>query len=78
MRQWLSENYPGRWVCRGCEASVSWPARSPDFNPLDSFLCANTVDTGAKLWYRLQQFASGSEEYTRNLRTLASSFLTQS
>jgi hypothetical protein len=79
VRQWLSENYPGRWIGRGSEASLSWPARSPDLNPLDSFLwgylkskaCASTVDTEAK-------FASGSEEHTMNFRTLDSSFFTQS
>jgi hypothetical protein len=34
VRQRLSENYPGWWIGRGREASVSWPARSPDLNAL--------------------------------------------
>jgi hypothetical protein len=33
----LSENYPGRCVGCGRETTLSWPARSPDFNPLDLF-----------------------------------------
>jgi hypothetical protein len=34
--QWPSENYPGRWIGRGHEAPISWPTRSPVFNPLSS------------------------------------------
>lgn len=34
-RQRLSENQPGRWVGRGLEFPVSWPARSPDLNLID-------------------------------------------
>jgi hypothetical protein len=36
--QWLSENYAGRWIGLGRDATFSWPARSPDFNPLDLFV----------------------------------------
>jgi hypothetical protein len=38
VRQWLSENYPGRWNGRGCCTPIFWPARSTDLNPLDSLL----------------------------------------
>ena len=31
----LNETYPNRWIGRG--GPHSWPARSPDFNPLDFF-----------------------------------------
>jgi hypothetical protein len=30
---WLNHNYLGRWIGRG--GPVTWPARSPDFTPLD-------------------------------------------
>jgi hypothetical protein len=33
---WLNRNYPGRWIGRG--GPVTWPARSPDFTPLDFFM----------------------------------------
>lgn len=36
VRQYLNEIYPNRWIGRG--GPVSWPARSPDLNPLDYFL----------------------------------------
>jgi hypothetical protein len=38
VRQGLSESYSGRWVGRRHEATVSWPARSPDFNPFHSVM----------------------------------------
>jgi hypothetical protein len=33
---WSNHNYPGRWIGRG--GPVTWPARSPDFTPLDFFM----------------------------------------
>jgi hypothetical protein len=38
VRQWLFENYPGRWTSRGREAPVFWAARSSDLKPLDFLL----------------------------------------
>lgn len=35
-RETLDSRYPNRWIGRG--GTVSWPARSPDLNPLDFFL----------------------------------------
>lgn len=35
-REALRELFPGRWI--GAHGDVHWPARSPDFNPLDFFL----------------------------------------
>lgn len=35
VRNWLNENYPDRWIGRG--GPVAWPARSPDYNPLDYY-----------------------------------------
>jgi hypothetical protein len=30
-----------RWIGRGPEGSVSWPPRSPDSNPIDSYFCGS-------------------------------------
>lgn len=39
VRQWLNSNFPERWICRGNDAPVKWPARSPDLTPpMDYFL----------------------------------------
>lgn len=35
VREHLNEVYPGRWI--GRSGTISWPARSPDLNPLDFF-----------------------------------------
>lgn len=35
VRQCLSRRFPGRWIGRGADAPISWPARSPDLNPID-------------------------------------------
>lgn len=35
VRAYLDEEYPGRWI--GRSGTISWPARSPDLNPLDFF-----------------------------------------
>lgn len=34
VRQYLNENFPGRWIGRG-SPTLAWPARSPDLTPLD-------------------------------------------
>jgi hypothetical protein len=34
-REWLPENYPGRWTARGREALDSWPPRSLDLNTVE-------------------------------------------
>lgn len=36
VREWLDDHYPGRWI--GRNGPILWPARSPDFNPLDFFI----------------------------------------
>lgn len=36
VRNYLNEVYPGRWI--GRRGTIEWPARSPDFSPLDFFL----------------------------------------
>lgn len=35
VRQFLDQEYPNRWI--GRSGTISWPARSPDLNPLDFF-----------------------------------------
>lgn len=37
VRRFLNRNFRG-WIGRGFGATVAWPARSPDFNPLDYFV----------------------------------------
>lgn len=36
VRHFLDERFPGQWI--GRRGPIEWPARSPDFNPLDFFL----------------------------------------
>jgi hypothetical protein len=35
VRRWLGNHFPNRWIGRGFDAPIHWPARSPDLNPLD-------------------------------------------
>ena len=35
-RKFLNNNYSNRWINR--RGPIGWPARSPDFNPLDFYL----------------------------------------
>lgn len=37
VRQFLNRSFDG-WIGRGFGATIAWPARSPDFNPLDYFV----------------------------------------
>ncbi|KAJ8942735.1 hypothetical protein NQ318_007902 [Aromia moschata] len=43
VRQWLKENYPGRWIGWGVEAPQFWPPHSPDLNPLDFYLWGERI-----------------------------------
>lgn len=38
VRQYLNTIYPNRWIGRGNDAPIKWPARSPDLTPCDYFL----------------------------------------
>lgn len=38
VQQYLHQQYPGRWIGRGADAPIKWPARSPDLTPCDFFL----------------------------------------
>lgn len=37
VRNYLNNNYPGRWIGRGSQ-TLAWPARSPDLTPLDFYV----------------------------------------
>ena len=37
VREWLSENFPERWMGHG-SPNMAWPARPPDLTPCDFFL----------------------------------------
>uniref|UniRef100_V5I843 Transposable element Tc3 transposase n=1 Tax=Anoplophora glabripennis TaxID=217634 RepID=V5I843_ANOGL len=67
VRRWLNLNYPNRWIGRGNEAPISWPARSPDLTPMDFFfwghiksiVYATPVDSVEELQERI--FAAADE-----------------
>lgn len=42
VREFLDEQYPNRWI--GRSGAISWPARSPDLNPLDYFFWGTMKD----------------------------------
>jgi hypothetical protein len=44
IQQHLNTQFPDRWL--GCGSPVSWPARSPDLNPLDFFLWGHLKEIG--------------------------------
>lgn len=62
VRSYLNQQYPNKWIGRGDDAPVSWPPRSPDFNPLDYFLWGHLksivyktpVRNEEQLWRRIQ------------------------
>lgn len=35
VREYLNQEFPNRWI--GRSGTISWPARSPDLNPIDFF-----------------------------------------
>lgn len=69
VRNWLDENYPETWIGRG--GPVPWPARSPDFNPLDFYfwghlsniVYAEEVNTREEL---LERITEAGNEIRRN------------
>lgn len=38
----LNQRFPNKWIGHG--AATSWPARSPDLNPLDFYFCGHLKD----------------------------------
>lgn len=69
VRNHLNQQYPNKWIGRGNDAPVKWPARSPDLTPLDYFFWGHLksivymtpVDNEEQLWQRIQ-------DVTNNLR----------
>ena len=63
VRDYLNNEFPNRWIGRGSQ--MPWPARSPDFNPLDfcvwgymkSLVYEETINTREQLWQRIQNAA---------------------
>jgi hypothetical protein len=62
--------------------SRTWPLRSPDLNPLETFLwgdfkteiCVITVGTKEELRFRIQQFSSGIKSTSKIFELLPVSF----
>lgn len=60
VRDWLDENFAGRWIGRG--GPIAWPPRSPDLNPLDyhfwghlnNLVYATEVNTLEELRHRIE------------------------
>jgi hypothetical protein len=79
VRQWLSENYPGRWR----EVPFPWPPRLPDFNPLEFYQwrCRETkayatrINGRDELLRRIQQFSSETKNALRIFERLRDCFL---
>lgn len=65
VRNFLHRQFPDRWIGRGRDAPVNWPARSPDITPMDFYLWsfmkkevyATPVETREELWTRILQAA---------------------
>lgn len=59
VRNYLDQTFPDRWIGRG--SRMSWPARSPDFNPMDfcfwgymkSVVYRETINTREELWQKV-------------------------
>ena len=60
VQEYLNAHFPNRWIGRG--GPISWPARSPDLNPIDFYLWGHLkslvyetpVDSEAELLPRIQ------------------------
>lgn len=64
VRNYLNNQFPHRWIGRGSE--FPWPARSPDFNPLDFYfwghmktlVYAQEINTRQELWQQIENAAN--------------------
>lgn len=81
VREHLNETFPRRWIGRG--GPISWPARSPDLNPIDFFLWgyykemvyAKESNTEAELREKLRQAEIKIKENSDAFRNLKQNFL---
>lgn len=79
-RIFLDQEYPGRWI--GRSGTISWPARSPDLNPLDFFywgvlkekVYSKPIENVADLRERISQAAEAINS-RRYARLISRSFL---
>ncbi|GBP48502.1 hypothetical protein EVAR_16171_1 [Eumeta japonica] len=78
VREYLNEEYPGRWI--GKLASILWPPRSPDLNPLDFFywgclkdrVYTKPISTLDELHHRITQATNhiNSRRYARRIKNI--------
>lgn len=80
VRQYLDEEFPGRWI--GRSGPISWPARSPDLNPLDFFYWGavkeKVYSKPIESEFELRQRIAEAAEFVNNgrfARKIARSFL---
>lgn len=68
VRNYLNLQFPHRWIGRGSE--FRWPARSPDFNPMDYYfwghmktlVYSQAINNRQELWHQIQN----ASQYIRN------------
>lgn len=58
---------------------MSWPPRSPDSNPIDSYFCGSTKnvnigDTRPQIWQRIQDAINEAPDTTEALESVRTSF----
>ncbi|KAJ8959825.1 hypothetical protein NQ318_011558 [Aromia moschata] len=74
VREYLHEQFPGRWIGRGNDAPISWPPLSPDLNPCDFFIWGDSkqkvysvsIEKEEQLWSRIQN----ADQELQNAETL--------
>ncbi|KAJ8942199.1 hypothetical protein NQ318_021086 [Aromia moschata] len=62
VREYLNEQFTGRWIGRGNDAPISWPPCSPDLNPCDFFIWGDlkqrvysvSIENEEQLWDIIQ------------------------
>lgn len=82
VRDYLNEQFPNKWIGRGHDAPVPWPARSPDLNPCDfslwgqikTYVYKEEINTQEQLWDRIEN-AVASLRNRENLERISFNFL---
>lgn len=83
VREYLNEQFAGRWIGRGQEAPIQWPPRSPDLNPCDFFIWGALktkvyevqINNAEQLWNRIQNAVNALRENDDVLRRVHFNFL---